>query len=165
MATSHYIDLNLFHRLQDEEFRREWFRSELEAKVPEMFRELREERSLTQKDLADATGMKQSAISRFERERTGKWKLETLLKLSEALDAQLDISVRKSEEVIEQYRIQESNGSSGTDTLSTSSASDNTQLGEYLIESGPVGFNNPTTRRRKSDPIISALGERPWYNS
>ena len=39
--------------------------------------------------------MKQSAISRFESSRDAKWKLETLLKLAEALDAQLVISVVK----------------------------------------------------------------------
>jgi len=104
----HSIDLRLAHRLKDREFRREWFRAELEDIVPEMFKKLREERGFTQSELAQKTGMKQSAISRFERDREARWNFETLLKLAEALDAQLTISVIRAEDVIARYERKES---------------------------------------------------------
>ena len=47
--------------------------------------------------------MKQSAISRFEKSDEACWKFETLLKLAEALDAQLVISLIKSEDVTARY--------------------------------------------------------------
>ena len=105
------IDLRLADRLKDPEFRREWFRAQLEDSVPDMFRSLREERELTQNELAAKAGMQQSAISRFERERDAKWNFETLLRLAEALDAQLLISVIKAEDVIARYEIEEAPGS------------------------------------------------------
>ncbi len=103
MVTLNSIDLCLSERLKDIEYRREWFRAELEAKVPELFRDLRELRGWTQAELADKSEMKQSAISRFEVSTDAVWKLETLLKLADALDAQLSISLEPSERVLERY--------------------------------------------------------------
>lgn len=97
------IDLTLGHRLRDREFRREWFRAELEAAVPELFRDLRELRGLTQAELADLVEMKQSAVSRFESSSEASWKLETLLRLADALDARLSISLEPSESVVNRY--------------------------------------------------------------
>jgi transcriptional regulator with XRE-family HTH domain len=104
------IDLKLAERLRDPEFRREWFRAQLEASVPEMFRDLREFRRYTQQDLAARAGMQQSAISRFEKSSDANWNLETLQTLAEALDAQLIISVERGEEVIARYERLEPGG-------------------------------------------------------
>jgi transcriptional regulator with XRE-family HTH domain len=101
------IDTRVAERLRDREFRREWFRAELEQNVPAMFRDLREERGLTQTDLADLVEMKQSAVSRFEKSAEPKWKFETLLRLAEALDAQLVVSLLKAEDVIKHYEEEE----------------------------------------------------------
>jgi transcriptional regulator with XRE-family HTH domain len=62
---------------------------------------------MTQTKLADATGMKQSAISRFEKSTDANWKFETLLTLAEALDAQLQIRVVRYEDVIRQFEREE----------------------------------------------------------
>lgn len=95
------IDVGVAKRMKEDiEFRREWFRAELEQGVPEMFRKLREERQLTQTELAEKVEMRQSAISRFEKSSEPKWKLETLLKIAEALDAQLKVDLVKSEDAI-----------------------------------------------------------------
>jgi transcriptional regulator with XRE-family HTH domain len=112
LVTLPSIDLRIADRLKDREFRREWFRAALETDVPEMFRDLREAREMTQIQLAAESGMKQSAISRFESSRDAKWKLETLLTLAEALDAQLLISVVPAEEVIARYEREEAGGGS-----------------------------------------------------
>lgn len=107
------IDLSLSERLKDREFRREWFRAELESSVPELFRELREARGLTQVDLAGLTEMKQSAISRFEASTDAVWKIETLLRIADALDAQLSISLEPSESVIQRYASDRIGGGGG----------------------------------------------------
>lgn len=109
--TLRYIDLGLVKELEDRDFRHEWFRAQLEADVPELFRDMREARDLTQSQLAEATGMKQSAISRFEGSRDATWKLLTLLKLAEALDARLTIGLERAEDVIARYKREEAEGS------------------------------------------------------
>lgn len=101
------IDLKLREKLKDKEFRRQWFRAQLEAHVPDMFRALREDRSLTQQELASLADMKQSAISRFEKSDEANWKFETLLTLAEALDAKLEITLVKAEDVIANYERRE----------------------------------------------------------
>lgn len=110
MEKLHSIDLRLAERLKDREFRREWFRAELESRVPEMFRDMRELRKFTQSQLASLSAMKQSAISRFEKSRDANWKLETLIKLSEALDARLVITIEPAEAVIVRCAREEGRG-------------------------------------------------------
>lgn len=107
METLRHIDLRIAQRLRDREFRREWFRAELETNVPDLFRSLRERRGLTQNELAEAAAMKQSAICRFEGSSDAKWKLNTLLTLAEALDARLIIGLEASEDVIERIAKEE----------------------------------------------------------
>lgn len=119
------IDFQLSKRLRDEEFRREWFRAQLEYGVPEQFRALREEREYTQTKLAEITGMKQSAISRFEKSTDANWKFETLLTLADALDAQLQIRVVRYEDVIREFEHKEQAAStlqSVTDALAHTAA-------------------------------------------
>lgn len=107
METLNSINLDLAERLKDSEFRREWFRAELETTVPDLFRALREHRNLTQAELAEKAEMKQSAISRFEISANAKWKLETLLRLAESLDAQLSITLEPAEQVISRHVAEE----------------------------------------------------------
>lgn len=107
LVTLQDINLNVASRLEDKEFRKEWFKSELEFSVPNQFRALRETRMLTQNDLATSTSMKQSAISRFESSTDAKWKLETLLTIADALDARLTIELEPAELVLEKIRRQE----------------------------------------------------------
>lgn len=99
------IDLRLAERLKRKDFRREYFRAELEEDVPEQFRELRKRRALTQKQLAEIAEMKQSAVSRFERSTDANWELATLLRLADALDARLSVSLEAAEDVIREVEI------------------------------------------------------------
>lgn len=97
------IDLSLTDRLQSQEFRREWFRAELEEDVPASFRALRERRGKTQSDLAADIGTKQPAISRFEKSTEAVWEFEFILRMAEALDARLRLVVEAAEDIIEEY--------------------------------------------------------------
>jgi transcriptional regulator with XRE-family HTH domain len=102
------IDLDVAERLRrDPEFRREWFRADLETSVPDQVRALRELRGMTQDDLAEATGydgekpMKQSAISRFERSTDAKWELPTLLRMAEAMNGIVRVQIIPAEQAID----------------------------------------------------------------
>jgi HTH-type transcriptional regulator / antitoxin HipB len=103
LVTLNSIDLNLAERLKNPGFRREWFRAELESLVPEQFRDLRELRGWTQAQLAEKAEMKQSAVSRFESSTDAAWKIETLLRLADALDAKLSFTLETAEQAVAHY--------------------------------------------------------------
>jgi predicted transcriptional regulator len=52
--------------LQEQEFREEWEKSEIEYQITKMLVLARREKNLTQQELADITGVRQSNISRIE---------------------------------------------------------------------------------------------------
>lgn len=100
---SHSIELNIATELSDKEFRDAYFRAELEVDIPRQIKALRKLRGLTQKELAEAAHTKQSAISRLETADYGKWGVETLLGLAEALGARMSVVFRPYEEVAAEY--------------------------------------------------------------
>ena len=150
MAALRSIDLRVADRLKDREFRRQWFRAMLEDNVPEQFRDLREARDMTQSELADAADMKQSAISRFEGQRVANWNFETLLKLADALDAQLEISITRAEDVIARYAREEASGSSGPNSVLEASAS----VGQGGIFNRAGFLNSKVSHLAKDNGII-----------
>ena len=58
--------------------------------VGKRFRELRKTAGKTQAEVAGAVGMRQEALSRFESGRCAEFSLTKLLRLLQALDAELD---------------------------------------------------------------------------
>ena len=62
------------------------------ALVSAQIKALREDRKLSQEELADRIGTKQSGISRLERSDYSTWKVETLRKLARAFGVRLKIS-------------------------------------------------------------------------
>lgn len=96
------LDLAIEERLKsDPEFRREWFRAELEQGVPEQIRAMREVRGMSQTDLAVAAQMHQPAIARLERSGKANWNVETLIRVAEAMGACLVIRFVPHEDAIE----------------------------------------------------------------
>lgn len=143
MVTLRSIDLSLGDRLKDAEYRREWFRAELESAVPDLFRDLREKRGFTQAELAAKADMKQSAVSRFEISSEATWNLETLLRLAEALDAQLSIHLEPAENVIARYAKESAGGAVPPRSVLEASAS---------------------SARRQYRPIGNSLTELHWFD-
>ena len=101
------IDLNLFEKLQDKEFRDAFFEQEFLDNNAIDIRALRKFRNLRQVDVAAATGMQQSAVSRIEQAEYSNWNCKTLLRLAQALDAKLTISWRPVEFTVENYKTTE----------------------------------------------------------
>jgi transcriptional regulator with XRE-family HTH domain len=76
----------------NEEYRYSYVESLLNSQLAAQLKVLREERDLTQEDLADKIGTKQAGISRLENVNYSSWKTETLRKLARALGVRLKIS-------------------------------------------------------------------------
>ena len=80
----------LNEQLRDPEFKAEWDSLEPERQIMRAILEGRDERALTQKKLAEVTGIAQADISRFEN-GTGNPSLRTLKRLAEGLGMSLKV--------------------------------------------------------------------------
>lgn len=80
----------LNEQLRDPEFKAEWDALEPERQIMRAIIEGRDERDLTQKQLAEMTGITQADISRFEN-GTGNPSLRTLKRLAEGLGMSLKV--------------------------------------------------------------------------
>ena len=80
----------LNEQLRDPEFKAEWDSLEPERQIMRAILEGRDERDLTQKQLAEVTGIAQADISRFE-DGTGNPSLRTLKRLAEGLGMSLKV--------------------------------------------------------------------------
>lgn len=78
--------------LKDEEFRIAYAESFLNTVVAAQLKALREQRGMTQAELAEAVGTKQAGISRLENVNYSAWKTETLRRVARALKVRLKIS-------------------------------------------------------------------------
>lgn len=82
----------LIKAFQDKEYADAYIDEFLNSYIATQIKVLREKRGLTQKDLAELTGMKQSRIALLENVNYNKWSITTLKKLSEAFDVTLKVS-------------------------------------------------------------------------
>lgn len=80
----------LAKKLNDPRFAEMWEEEQAEMMVSIAIMEAREKEGLTQKDLAEATGMKQNAISRIERGETNPT-IGTLRRIADGLGKKLVI--------------------------------------------------------------------------
>lgn len=102
------LKLNISKRLrEDKAFRKRFFRRQAQDEIAMSIRSLREKRVMRQIDLAKKSGMKQSAISRIEQADYSGWSFSTLLRVGEALDARLHVTLEPKETVIARYENQE----------------------------------------------------------
>jgi transcriptional regulator with XRE-family HTH domain len=78
--------------LEDEGFRTAYAESFLNTSVAAQIKAIREQRDMTQAELAEAIGTKQAGISRLENVNYSSWKTETLRRIARALKVRLRIS-------------------------------------------------------------------------
>jgi len=108
------IDLSLSRKLKDKEYREQFFEDWTQDEVALQLRGLRDKRGLRQVDVAAATGMKQSAVSRLEQANYSRWGFPTLLRIAKALDARVKVILEPAEDVIRQYENDEKEIQQGT---------------------------------------------------
>jgi transcriptional regulator with XRE-family HTH domain len=76
----------------DKEYRSAYAESFMNSSVAAQIKVLREQRELSQQELADLVGTKQAGISRLENVNYTSWKVETLTRLARAFDVRLKIT-------------------------------------------------------------------------
>lgn len=84
------FDKYLKEQMADPEFKKEWDNSELEYQLMMMILKARNEQHLTQSELAERTGIRQSNISRIEKGQALP-SISTLCKIARGLGKQLQI--------------------------------------------------------------------------
>jgi len=108
MALISPIKLNIAKKLEeDKNFRRRFFRDRAQDELAMSIKELREKKQMRQVDLANESGMKQSAISRIEQADYSGWSFNTLFRVADALDARLRVIFEPMEDVIKSYKEKE----------------------------------------------------------
>ncbi len=97
----------LAEKLRNADYRRRFFRLRAQEEIAQQIRTLREKRGLRQVDFAKKAKMKQSAVSRIEQASYSGWTFKTLLRVADALDAQVKVSFEAADNVIERYAHEE----------------------------------------------------------
>ncbi len=103
------IDLNLREKLKNHDYRCVFFETKLADEVAHELKTIRETHNMRQSDLAERSGMKQTAISRIERSEEANWNIKTLLRLALALDCRLKIVFQPIKEAIGEIWPEENN--------------------------------------------------------
>jgi len=84
----------------DKEYRHGYADESTTVSVATQLKVLREQRNLTQSQLALEAGMRQSMISRYENVSYSSWSINTLRKLAVAFDVWLDVRFRSFGELV-----------------------------------------------------------------
>lgn len=91
-ATMKEFKNTLIEEFKDKETAHIYVNEFLNEYIATQIKVLREQRELTQKELADLCDMKQSRISVLENVNYDKWSIATLKRLAEAFDVTLNVS-------------------------------------------------------------------------
>ena len=90
MVNNMRVDDYLQEQLKNPEFKKEWDENELEYQLMVMILKARNEQNLTQSELAERTGIRQSNISRIEKGQALP-SISTLCKIAHGLGKRLQI--------------------------------------------------------------------------
>jgi len=91
--------------LNDAEFRYAYAESFLNSRIAAQIKVLREQRGMTQEQLAELIGTKQAGISRLENVNYCSWKTETLRRIARALGVRLNISFETFGSLLDEVKI------------------------------------------------------------
>jgi transcriptional regulator with XRE-family HTH domain len=83
----------LRQQLRDKEYREAYADDTLSAYIAAQIRSIREQRTMTQEELAGLIGTKQAGVSRIENVNYSNWSLRTLKKIAYAFGCRLHVSI------------------------------------------------------------------------
>jgi transcriptional regulator with XRE-family HTH domain len=83
----------LRQQLNDKEYREAYADDSLNSYIAAQIRSIREQREMTQEDLANLIGTKQAGISRIENVNYSNWSIRTLKKIAYAFGCRLHVSI------------------------------------------------------------------------
>lgn len=93
---------NLTAEFQDKEYRYAYAESFLNTKLASQIRVLRQQRGMTQNQVAEVMNIKQPGYARFEDVNHSVWKTDTLWDIARALDVRVNISFETFGSLIEE---------------------------------------------------------------
>ena len=88
----HELRDDLLHDFQDNQYAHAYANDFLNGEIATQIKVIRDQRGLTQQELADLAGMAQSRIPLLEDVNYGSWSIKTLQKLARAFDVTLKVS-------------------------------------------------------------------------
>ena len=97
------IDPAKIERFKSEDYRTSYMSGRVRTSIALQIRQLRETSSMSQADLADRIGTRQSAISRLENTEYGRASVQTLLDIANALDVALIVRFGSYDEFVSQH--------------------------------------------------------------
>jgi transcriptional regulator with XRE-family HTH domain len=97
------IDLKLSEKLEDPDYREQFFLAESSAAIASQLIALRKRRGLSQKQVAELTNTQQPAISRTERADYQNWSFNILRRIANALGARIRVRIEPYEDVLGEY--------------------------------------------------------------
>jgi transcriptional regulator with XRE-family HTH domain len=100
MFSSPYEEL--VEQFRDKEYREAYADDFLDAYIAAQIRTIREQRDMTQQELADLIGTKQTGISRIENVNYSSWNIRTLKKIAYALGGRLHVSIETFGSLVEE---------------------------------------------------------------
>ena len=137
------IKLRISEKLRNPEYRVEFFAGLAQDEIAQQIKSLRATRKLRQVDVAEASGMKQSAVSRLEQADYSKWNFTTLLRLADALDARIRVVFEPAEDVISYYERMEAEAEQSPSEVDLNSLRNAEVLREHNRVQGYTSFPHP----------------------
>ena len=156
------IESSLRTELCDSEYSEGYAESFLNAYVATQIKVVREQRGMTQAELAKQIGTTQAGVSRLENINYSSWNIRTLIKLARAFDVRLKVSfepygtlpdevVRFNRESLERVRRAEDPGLRPPSPEETEAVED--LFGKYLSGALETAMVDP--KKRKMESVVS----------
>lgn len=161
------LNLGLTEKLEDAEYRHEFFKVITQEEIATQIRELREAQGMRQVDLAKVVGMKQSAVSRIEQAEYSRWSYTTLTRLAKALDTRLRIVFQPTKEAVKELRAAERVSNSGSFPVFQlrGNAKTSTSTLAELKGNADESAGNYYWSLREDLASHSSQGQRPGYST
>lgn len=144
------INLKISEKLRDRKYRQRFFRGRTQDEVAYQLRRFRNERELSQTELARKCGMRQSAVSRLEQASYSRWGIQTIWRIAEALDLRVRVVIDDAMDAIKEYEQIEAEEA----TAMTPNADSRTDTVVALL--GEV-FSEPNTEAGATIPFDGAF--------
>ncbi len=131
----------------DKEYRHAYVEECLNTMVATQIKVLREQREMTQADLADEAGMKQLRLSVLEQADYSNWSINTLKRLAKAFDVALTVRFDAFSDIVLDF-----------ESLSRASLQRPSFKDDPLFKSSKVATSRRFNRCRGSSPMEMAMG-------
>lgn len=107
MKSINPIRMNLVEKLRNPDYFYKFFMGRCQDEIASTIIDMRDKRGKNQKELAELSGMKQSAISRLEQSSYASWNFKTLWRIARALQGRWKLVLEPMEGVLREYELKE----------------------------------------------------------